>query len=345
MGVLAIAIGVGVGILLFVPFVAISYRRRGRLTLGRTVLWIAALVYFWAIWTYTLLPLPDPAAMRCAGVNLDFWAFVGDIRGAIARPGALLLDPAIQQLVLNVVLFMPLGFFVRVLGGRGVVVATLVGLGVSGFIETTQITGVWGMYPCAYRVFDVDDLLTNTLGAFLGSLVALAVPARLRGTKLDDAADEPRPVTKPRRILGAVCDLLGTFVAATTLFVVLQIALRLMKVDADAEVVAVVSDLVPTVIWLVVVLVTGRTVGDHAVELRYTGGSIPTPLARILRYLAGIGGYQVLGLIPGMQGWQNLFALVSIIMLLSTKKGRGLPGLVSNQALVDARAGTHAKTA
>ena len=54
----AIGLGVLVGTALFVPIVAVSYRRRGRLTLGRSLLWAAALVSFLAIWTYTLLPLP-----------------------------------------------------------------------------------------------------------------------------------------------------------------------------------------------------------------------------------------------------------------------------------------------
>ena len=38
LGFIAIAVGVAFGILLFVPFVAVSYRRRGRLGLGRTLL-------------------------------------------------------------------------------------------------------------------------------------------------------------------------------------------------------------------------------------------------------------------------------------------------------------------
>lgn len=49
LGFIAIAVGVAFGILLFVPFVAVSYRRRGRLGFGRTLLWLAALIYFWAI--------------------------------------------------------------------------------------------------------------------------------------------------------------------------------------------------------------------------------------------------------------------------------------------------------
>ena len=137
---IAVGLGVLVGILLFVPFVAVSYRRRGGLTFGRFALWAAALVYFLAIWTYTLLPMPASNDYACAGVNLDLAVFIGDLRAARS-----LTDFAVLQLALNVLLFVPLGFFLRVLGGRGIVVAFLAGLGVSFVIETTQLTGVWGL--------------------------------------------------------------------------------------------------------------------------------------------------------------------------------------------------------
>src|SRR5690625_3376403 len=73
-GILAlIAIGLEVlaGLFLFVLFIWFSYRKHGGLSAGRFGRWAAALVYFWAIWTYTLLPLPDPATLECAGTNLN----------------------------------------------------------------------------------------------------------------------------------------------------------------------------------------------------------------------------------------------------------------------------------
>ena len=55
--------------------------------------------------------------------------------------------------------------------------------------------------------------------------------------------------------------------------------------------------------WVLVlgsVLVTGRTIGDHAVEIRFepVAGrrSLPAWMRRVLRILAGIGGLQLLGL-------------------------------------------------
>ncbi len=341
LGVLAIAAGLAVGVFLFVPFVAVSYRRRGGFGVGRFVLWGAALVYLMAIWTYTLLPLPDPDTIRCAGVNLDVWAFVSDIRGALARPGRTLTDPATLQLLLNVLLFVPLGFFVRVLGGRGIPTALLVGLGVSAFIETTQLTGVWGLYPCAYRVFDVDDLLTNTLGALVGSVLALAVPRRHWGTPKFADAESPRPITRRRRFLAMLCDVLAAWLLAAAVAIGFQLVLYALGAERavrEGTAASVVAGAVPIVVWFAVTLATGRTIGDHAVQLRYTGGQLPPALARPLRFLGGIGGYLVLSALPGPWGIvTGAFAVVSVVLVLTTDDRRGLPGIVSGQRLVDAR--------
>ena len=35
-------------------------------------------------------------------------------------------------------------------------------------IETAQLTGLFGIYPYAYRTFEVDDIIFNTLGGVLG---------------------------------------------------------------------------------------------------------------------------------------------------------------------------------
>lgn len=343
LGALAIMAGVAVGVLLFVPFVALSYRRRGGFGLGRFALWGAALVSLMAVWTYTLLPLPDPDTLRCAGVNLDVGAFVGDLRAALARSGRrALTDPVVLQLLLNVLLFVPLGFFVRVLGGRGLPTAVVAGLGVSAFVETAQLTGVWGLYPCAYRVFDVDDLLANTLGAVLGSLLAMLVPRRHWGTPRFADAEEPRPVTRGRRLLGMLCDVVAAWLTTLAVVVAFQLALYALGAEAemrDGSAASVVGAIVPIAVWLVVVLATGRTLGDLAVQLRFTGGMLPEGLARVMRFLGGIGGYLVLTALPGAWGFvAAVFALTSFVLVLTTADRRGLPGLVSGQRLADARA-------
>ncbi|MEV4686779.1 VanZ family protein [Microbacterium sp. LWH3-1.2] len=344
LGVLAITLGLVVGVVLFVPFVALSYRRRGGFGVGRFVIWGAALVSVMAIWTYTLVPLPDPDTIACVGVNTDVTAIADDLRGALVRRGgAFATDPAVLQLLLNVLLFVPLGFFLRVLGGRGVITALVAGLGLSGFVEVSQLTGVWGLYPCAYRVFDVDDLLTNTLGAVLGSLLALAVPRRYRGSPRLSDADQPQPVTRGRRLLGMLCDGLAAWVLGLVVVVVVQLVLYLLGADAavrDGSAARLIGSAVPIIVWLVATLATGGTIGDHTVQLRFTGGPLPVGLARFLRFIGGIGGYLVLNALPG--AWTfvaTVFAAVSIVLVLTTDGRRGLPGLASGQRLADAREG------
>ncbi|MEV8274307.1 VanZ family protein [Microbacterium sp. NPDC077184] len=342
LGILAIVLGTLVGVVLFVPFVAISYRRRGGLSLGRSLLWAAALVYFLAIWTYTLLPLPDPDAIRCVGTNLDPLALVDDVRTAVGRLDNPWLDPLTLQLLLNVLLFVPLGFFLRVLGGRGILTALLVGFGLSAFIETTQLTGVWGLYPCAYRVFDVDDMLTNTTGAVVGSILSLVVPRRHRGMPQAPDADQPRPVTRGRRVIAMLCDVLGITLAVSVVGTATQLWLQFVVGDRqavlDGQIADALSSIVPPIAWLVVILVTGRSVGDLAVQLRYRGGPLPAPLARVLRWAGGVSGWVLLGYLPG---WGQLGALliagVSIVLVFTTARGRGLPGILSGMRLEDAR--------
>lgn len=39
------------------------------------------------------------------------------------------------------------------------------------FFELTQLTGLYFIYPRSYRLFDVNDLLHNTLGGVFGYLM------------------------------------------------------------------------------------------------------------------------------------------------------------------------------
>lgn len=341
LAVIAIGAGVLLGVLLFVPFVALSYRRRGGLTFWQFLLAFAALVYFLAIWTFTLLPLPDPAAIQCAGTNTNLFALVDDLRTAIGRPGNTLTDPLTLQLVLNVALFVPLGVLLRLMTGRGLPTALLVGVGLSLLIETTQLTGVWGLYPCAYRVFDVDDLLTNTTGAVVGSLLSLLLPRRLRSGPAETDPEEPRPVTKGRRLLAMLCDLVGYSLFVLLVGVGVQLVRQQQGLDLLGPQASIISGLAGVLLWTLLVLATGRTLGDLVVRLRFRGGPQPVAVARVLRLLGGIAAYGLLDLLGTV--WEPAttialgFGVVVFLLAVVTRRGRGLPGLLTGQDLADSR--------
>ena len=62
----------------------------------------------------------------------------------------------------------PLGIYLRYYFRQGFLQTVRWGFLVSLSIELLQLSGLLFIYPRPYRLFDVDDLITNTLGAALG---------------------------------------------------------------------------------------------------------------------------------------------------------------------------------
>lgn len=336
----ALVLGAAVCLLLFVPFVWSRHRRRGRLTLGNALTGAAAVVYGWAIWTYTLLPLPSRPLDHCAGVTLNPGAMFGEIRDAIARGGVWPLDGAVLQLVFNVALFVPLGFFIRVLWGRGVMMSMAVGFGISLLVELTQLTGIWGIYECAYRVFDVDDLILNTAGAAIGSALSLLAPLAWRLSEVSPSAERPRPVTRARRAIAMVCDILVFAIMSGGMLAGTQLLINLitgeMNVGSDLSIFVGIT--IPSAVMLVVTVTTGGSLGDHAVRLRYVGGRRSETTARVLRWAGGVAGVAVLWLLPTFGPLLSITAAITAVVLaFTTEDGRGLPGVLTGRYLVDAR--------
>lgn len=85
------------------------------------------------------------------------------------------------QLFFNIAMFIPLGVLTAGYLRWGVRASALAGFGLSLFIELSQLSGNWGMAPCPYRTFDVDDLINNTAGAVIGALLVLLVRWMRRG--------------------------------------------------------------------------------------------------------------------------------------------------------------------
>ena len=337
---LAIVLGTGLALLLLGPVAAVQYRRDGRFGLGDLVALVGGAVYGLALWTYTLLPLPV-SVERCAGRQLVPFASLGDLEWA--GPATMMRDPAFLQVVLNVALFVPLGLFVHLILRRGVLATTVLGFAISLLIECTQGTGLWGLYRCAYRVFDVDDLIANTLGAFLGS-VLVALVTRGHGV---DARPVPTTISTGRRWTGMACD--AIFVL--TVGGVAAIAWRVWQLyvadrsfdELDTTVQTVLQWGVPGAIEAAVVLLSGRTIGEAVINVRTESDRRwPLALARLVKLATGIGAYVALMLagFPGSVVVLAAFALVSVVAVPLSDGRRGLSNAAAGLRLVvDSRAG------
>ncbi|WP_258723461.1 VanZ family protein [Cellulomonas sp. NS3] len=298
--------GVLVGVLTFalllVPILAYQYRRYGQFSVRRVVGAAAVGVYGTALFAYTLLPLPasrgDWCATAAAGSQWRPLHFVADIAQAGAGPSGLLTSRVTLQVLFNVILFVPWGLMVRGFWGRSLTVATASGLLVSALIEGTQLSGVWGIYQCAYRVADVDDLLANTLGALLGAALARWVLWWVPSPHSFDATRQlPRPVTSARRWLGMALDLTTFHVLGYTLLIGYRMVVLAATGHLPSRSTLAGAALYTLLPALCVFLLpawaggNGASLGQRAVRLVPLWAHAPSPGRRLARAAAIAGPY------------------------------------------------------
>lgn len=85
------------------------------------------------------------------------------------------------QILLNVVMTIPFGMYLEYCMGMSLKKAVAAGFAFSLFIEVGQLTGLFFLFKGSYRLFDVDDLMLNTLGAVIGYLaIRRAIPSVYR---------------------------------------------------------------------------------------------------------------------------------------------------------------------
>jgi len=271
-------------LIVMLPVAVVTYRRRGRAGGWTTLVFYCFLFYLLAAFLQTIVPLPANPGEYCAEQSYastpqlrPFYFY--DVLETRARVSGTWLNPALWSTALNVVLLAPLSFFLRYLAGTRFLAATAIGFGTSLFFELTQLTGVWFIYPCAYRLFSVDDLILNTAGAALGWIVAGPLIRLL--PDLDPARDRRRyatRVTASRRLLALLTD----GVAFGVVLVLVLGLVKLFGVDLPRGPVVVVLAL--GYFWVVPAL-TGATLGKRAMLLRVerTDGRHAGPLSLLVR--------------------------------------------------------------
>ena len=174
---------------LTLPVLALLYHRDNRIKATSALNAYLIVLYLLSLICFTTYPMPGNPTAYCATHHmrpqLNPFEFIHDIQ-ADGLTG-------IMQLALNVVFFLPLGYFMKLTFHRKLAVTTPIVFLTSLFIETTQLTGIWGIYPCAYRLFDVDDLITNTLGGVLGFTIGSIVDHFLPQQRIDGNAITTEP--------------------------------------------------------------------------------------------------------------------------------------------------------
>ncbi len=164
------------------PFLVVQYRRHGYINKVRAFVLYLFLLYLMNAVFLVMLPFPATrhnVPMGGGTMQLVPFNFIQDIlketavvKGVPSTYLHLLKERAVLQVLFNVLLTIPFGMLVRYYFRFGPLRCLLLSFLLSIFFEVTQLTGIYGIFDHPYRVFDVDDLMTNTLGGMVGFMAA-----------------------------------------------------------------------------------------------------------------------------------------------------------------------------
>lgn len=174
-------------LLFTVPYVAVQYHRYGSILSLRIVIVYSFVLYLLCVYCLVILPLPTgEAAQALHGhrAQLIPFAFLTDMQSTAGadwtQPStwpSMLSTGAFLTTLFNLFMTMPFGMYLRYYFCCHWKKTLLLSFLLSLFFEVTQLTGLYFIFPGSYRIFDVDDLITNTCGSMLGYILAY-VPMR-----------------------------------------------------------------------------------------------------------------------------------------------------------------------
>lgn len=206
------------------PFLIVNYRRYGGIAVMRVLVVYSFILYQMCAFLLTVLPLPSRAAVAAMPAPAIGWIPFTDLTTGMAKFGMELSAPETLtcveawkdylvssdffQIVANIVMQIPLGMYLRYYFRRTWKQALVIGFCVSLIYELTQLTGLWFIYPHAYRYASVDDLINNTFGCMVGFWLTPAVSWMLPSREEIDqlSYEKGQQITLLRRMVAAGID-------------------------------------------------------------------------------------------------------------------------------------------
>lgn len=269
-----------VALLLAVPYALYQYRRFGAISIWKTFVVFTFILYFLCAVSLIVFPLPaDHSAVVESARTPQLHPFhvIDQIRETTdfslsdrSTWGPALRSPVVYEAIFNVMLTVPLGAYLCYLFRCRWWMALLIGMATTLLFETSQLTGLFGLYAHPYRLFDVDDLILNTTGTMLGFW--LMIPLAWALPSMDEVNEQARErgssrVSLTRRALAAVVDLTVLAVFFVLAWIVLS--------PTDAQIAKALA-------------VDPSHAGAKTLAFRFIGGLFADPMSALLLAL-GIG--------------------------------------------------------
>lgn len=178
-------------LILTLPFLIFHYRKYGSVSFLRFLFVFSFFFYLLCCYFLVILPLPSierVAHYTKAYYNLKLFFVVPEIAMSgefnIIDPDTyvFLLNQKYIEPLFNILMTIPFGIYLRYYFKCGFFKTLFFSFLLSLFFELTQLSGLYFIYPRPYRLFDVNDLINNTSGGFIGYLImpifSLMLPKR-----------------------------------------------------------------------------------------------------------------------------------------------------------------------
>ncbi len=170
-----------IAFILTIPFLIHQYRKYGAIPLLKSMWFYSLILYLICAYFLVILPLPsieEVSKLTTPTSQLHLFQFVKDITASVNFHISdfkdifnILKSPTIYTVLFNIVLTLPFGVYLGYYFQKKWYHILIYTFLLSLFFELTQLSGLYGIYPRPYRLFDVDDLLINTTGGMLGYLI------------------------------------------------------------------------------------------------------------------------------------------------------------------------------
>lgn len=159
-------------------FIIDQYHKYGSVNILRVIIIYSFILYLIIIYFLVILPLPKwneikPFTFKM--IRLIPFTFISDfIKETSFRINDLstyikaITEPCFYIVILNIFMTMPFGMYLNYYFKCNIKKTIIISFFLSLFFELTQLTGLYFIYKGPYRLFDVDDLILNTLGGVLG---------------------------------------------------------------------------------------------------------------------------------------------------------------------------------
>ena len=158
------------------PFILWQYHKYGSINKLRVLIIYSFILYIICVYFLAIFPLPDRDSidMSAPTTQLIPFSFIEDIideSSNMENIRMVFANSSVYTVLFNILMFIPFGMYLRYYFKNSLKKTVLFSFIFSLFLEVTQLTGLYFIYPHPYRLFDVDDLVINTLGGIIGYFV------------------------------------------------------------------------------------------------------------------------------------------------------------------------------